>query len=81
MSVCHYIKVIRWLRKGAGRGKVSNLGSSFLGLKLYPEREMGQWAVYYSSPKSFINTFLFGILTTLGTSVTFDWLVLKRFNH
>ena len=61
--MCHYIKVIRWLRKGAGRGKVSNLGSSFLGLKLYPEREMGQWAVYYTSPLTYNNAFLFCGLT------------------
>ena len=39
-------------------------------------RERGQWAVYYTSPQSFINNvFLFVGLTTLRTLVNFDWFV------
>ena len=40
------------------------------------ERERGQWAVQYTSPKSLKkNVFLFVGLTALETLVNFDWLV------
>ena len=42
----------------------------------HAEREGGQWAVFCTSPQSFIDkVFLFVGLTTLGTLVNFYWLV------
>ena len=35
----------------------------------------GHWAVYYSSPQSLNNVFLFVGLTALWTLLNFDWLV------
>ena len=39
------------------------------------ERDRGQWAIYYTSPQSFIISVQFIGLTTLGTLVNFDSLV------
>ena len=37
--------------------------------------EEEQWAVYYSSPQSFMIMLLSVVLKTMGTSAHFDWLV------
>ena len=74
-GVLFYLRYVPFSFKGWGRGVTFCLNS----LTTFEQGGRGHWAVYDSSPQSFMIIFL-------GTIIEFDWLVYeanvsKRFNH